>query len=230
MSSPESIIIISTDSSGNAVSVPYGHYDSATETITVSITRFGYYAVGYNKIIFNDVPESAWYNKAVSFIAARSITLGTGSGNYSPDANLTRGQFIVMLMKTYDISLDVNSKDNFSDSGNTYYTGYLAAAKRLGLSSGVGNNMFAPDKQITRQEMFTLLYNALKIVGKLPKCNFGKTLADFSDAGEIDSWSSEAMALLVETGIIEGSDGKLAPISTATRAEMAQVLYNLLLK
>ncbi|MGI6667229.1 MAG: S-layer homology domain-containing protein [Bacillota bacterium] len=84
--------------------------------------------------------------------------------------------------------------DNFSDAGETYYTGYLAAAKRLGISAGVGDNMYAPGKEITRQEMFTLLYNTLKIIGRLPQGDSGKTLLDFSDASEIASWAEEAMS------------------------------------
>ncbi len=90
--------------------------------------------------------------------------------------------------------------------------------------------MFAPEKEITRQEMFTLLYNALKVIGKLPQGDSGKTLDHFSDAGQIDSWAKEAMRLMVKTGTIGGNAGKLNPTSTTTRAEMAQVLYNLLSK
>lgn len=43
-----------------------------------------------------------------------------------------------MLMKAYGIAPDTNPEDNFADAGDTYYTGYLAAAKRLGISAGVG--------------------------------------------------------------------------------------------
>lgn len=106
----------------------------------------------------------------------------------------------------------------------------VAAAKRLGISNGIGNNMFAPDKEITRQEMFTLLCNALKIIGRLPEGTSGKPLSAFADAGDIASWAKEAMTLLVERGTIEGYDGKLYPLSISTRAEMAQVLYNMLSK
>jgi len=133
-----------------------------------------------------------------------------------------------VLMRAFNIAPDENPADNFTDAGNTYYTGYLAAAKRLGISSGVGNNMFAPDKEITREEMFTLLYNVLKAIGRLPKGATGKSLSDFADAQDIASWAKEAMLLLVETGIINGNGGKLYPTSTTTRAEMALVLYNLL--
>ena len=87
-----------------------------------------------------------------------------------------------MVMKAYGVKPDENPKDNFTDAGNTYYTGYLAAAKRMGITGGVGNNEFAPNKEITRQEMFTLLYNTLKLMGDLPAGTTGKALAAFLDA------------------------------------------------
>ncbi|MDP4092791.1 MAG: leucine-rich repeat protein [Bacillota bacterium] len=230
LQNPDSIVIWYIDGSGKAISVPNGHYDPITGTVTFQTTHFSNYAVAYNPESFNDVAAGAWYYKAVSFIAARNITGGTGNGNYSPDAKLTRGDFLVMLMKSYNIAADTNPADNFSDAGNTYFTGYLAAAKRLGISSGVGNNMYAPEKEITRQEMFTLLYNVLKVTGKIPQGNSGKTLSYFTDARQVSSWAEEAIAVLVKTGVIGGNNGMLTPTSTTTRAEMAQVLYNLLLK
>jgi uncharacterized repeat protein (TIGR02543 family) len=224
------IVIYYINESGTLEVVNNCIYDPITGRISFSTGHFSKYAVGYNKMTFKDVADSAWYSKAVGFIAAREITSGTGGGNFSPAAKLTRGQFIVMLMRAYGIAPDVDPKDNFADAGNTYYTGYLAAAKRLGISAGVGNNLFVPEKEITRQEMFTLLYKVLKVIGKLPQGNSGKTLSDFSDAGDIASWAKVAMTLLVETGTVSGSGGKLSPISTTTRAEMAQVLYSLLSK
>jgi peptidoglycan/xylan/chitin deacetylase (PgdA/CDA1 family) len=144
-----------------------------------------------------------------------------------PGARLTRGEFIVLMMHACGIAPDENPADNFVDAGGAYYAGYLAAAKRLGISGGVGDNLFAPEKEITRQEMFTLLYNALQVIGRLPQGDSGKTLSDFTDAEQIDPWAVEAMALLVETGIVSGSAGEIHPAGTATRAEMEQVLYNL---
>lgn len=229
LANPESIVVWYIDGSGNVVTIPNGRYDAATGTVTFSTTHFSDYAVAFNKVSFNDVAAGSWYSKAVSFIAAREITSGTGDGTtYSPEAKLTRGEFIVLLMRAYGIGADTNPTDNFADAGNTYYTGYLAAAKRLGITAGVGNNMFAPGKEITRQEMFTLLYNSLKVIGQLPQGDSGKTVSDFSDAKQISSWAQEAMTLLINTGTVGGSGGKLTPTGTTTRAEMAQVLYNLL--
>ena len=226
----ESIVVWYIDGSGKIITIPNGHYDPASGMVTFSTTHFSNYAVGFNKVSFNDVTDAAWYSDAVSFIAAREITTGTDNGKYRPKAKLTRGEFIVLMMRAYSIAPDENPTDNFSDAGDTYYTGYLAAANRLGISAGVGNNQYAPDKEINRQEMFTLLYNALKVLDRLPHGDSGNTLSDFTDAGQIDSWAKEAMTSLVRTGTVGGSKGVLTPLSTATRAEMAQMLYNLLAK
>lgn len=196
--------------------------------MTFETTHFSCYAVGYNSIDFSDVADKAWYNKAVSFIAARGITTGTGNGNYSPNARLTRAEFLVMMMKAYGQKPDENAKDNFVDAGNSYYTGYLAAAKRLGITQGIGGNRYAPNAEISRQEMFTLLYNALKAKGKLPQGNSDKSISNFIDAGNIASWAKEGMEVFVNAGIISGSDSRLKPGATANRAEMAQILFNLL--
>jgi hypothetical protein len=133
-----------------------------------------------------------------------------------------------MLMRAYGIAPDLKPTENFADAGNTYYTGYLSAVKRLGIAGGVGNNRFEPDRAITRQEMAVMLYNALKALSRLPESGTGKPLSDFSDSGQISFWATDAFKELVQCGILEGSGGKLNPKNELTRAQMAQVLYNLL--
>ncbi len=226
----DSIIIYNIGYNGKAEVIVNSSYNPDTGTITFKTNYFSAFAVGYNKIGFKDVEAGKWYRKAVEFIAAREITTGTGDNNFSPDARLTRGQFIVQLMLAYDISPDIDNGDNFADAGNTYFSDYLAAAKRLGISDGVGNNLFAPGKEISRQEMFTLLYNVLKSIGELPAVTEEKDINTFSDADSIAAWAKEAITVLVGSGAVNGSGGKLLPGDTTSRAEMAQVLYNLLSK
>jgi hypothetical protein len=244
LENPESIVVWYIDGNGNAVTIPNGRYNAVTGMVSFSTTHFSDYAVAFNQVIFSDVTHTAWYYDAVNFISAREITTGMGGNNYNPNAKLTRGEFIALTMRLYGVSPDANPTDNFSDAGNTYYTGYLAAAKRLGITLGVGNNMFVPDDEITRQEMFTLLFNALKVIDQLPETH-GQTvseadnqpqgdsvkiLSDFTDAGQVNPWAIDAIEFLVKTGTISGSDKKLNPTGTTTRAEMAQVLYNLIKK
>lgn len=231
---PGGIVVWYVDEQGNVQKV-ISMYDVKTKMIIFSTNHLSKYAIGYDKDLiwvnpFTDVAEDAWYFEAVRFCAARGITTGTSATTFGPEADVTRGQFIVMLMRAYKIEPDSTSGNNFADAGNTYYTNYLAKAKELGITSGVGNNMFAPERKITRQDMFTLIYRALDKLGKLPKVANSKNLSDFSDAASISDYAKDAMTALVQSGIVSGSDGKLNPQGVSTRSQLVQVLYNLLPK
>jgi hypothetical protein len=133
-----------------------------------------------------------------------------------------------MLLRAYNIRLNGIPMDNFADAGDTYYTAYLSTAKSLGIITGVGDNKFEPDRAVTRQEMFTMLYRLLKELDALPAAASGKPLADFADAGSIADYAKDAMSWLVSSGVIAGFGGLLNPVSPCSRAQMAQVLYTIL--
>lgn len=206
-----------------------GKYNPKTKSVEFTITQFSKFMIGHNKITFNDVPSTAWYYDAITFNAARGVSLGTGEGEFSPNASLTRGQFLVMLMRAYGIQVDAMLSDNFSDAGNTYYTNYLATAKKFGITTGIGNNKFAPEGRITRQDMFTMIYRVLESLEKLPEQSSNKSIDDYVDAEQISEYANQAINALIKTGIINGSNGKLNPASDTSRAELAQMLYNLLM-
>jgi YVTN family beta-propeller protein len=227
----ECLIIWRADGDGDPVCIPNGRYDAALGGMIFKTSQFSIFACGFNKVTFNDVSEDIWYGVPVDFIAARLITTGTGGGKFSPDRNLTRSEYLVMLMRALELAPDNSPKDNFADAGSAYYTGFLAAAKRLGIAAGVGDNRFAPDRAVTRQEMLTMMYNALRVINQLPDGVPGSprpTLNGFTDADRVAPWALDAVKRLVETGIVSGIGGRLAPEDRATRAEMAQILCNLL--
>ncbi|MDH7479905.1 MAG: S-layer homology domain-containing protein, partial [Syntrophomonadaceae bacterium] len=209
-----------------------GRYDAGLKAVVFSTTHFSRFIIGYNPVSFADVPASAWYKEAVEFIAARGITSGVGDNRFAPENKLTRAQFVVLLMNAYQIDRqspgESEQGENFSDAGSTYYTDYLSTARSLGIVKGTGNNMFEPERGITRQEMFVMLYNALKVIGEVPPAAVDRELSSFNDADQVASWADEALSALVKAGIVNGSNNSLNPISTTTRAEIAQVLYNLL--
>jgi hypothetical protein len=123
-----------------------------------------------------------------------------------------------------------NNINNFTDAGNVYYTNYLFSAKNLGIINGIGNNMFEPEKEITRQEMFVILYNTLKTIDEMPLAINDLQLLDFNDDNDIATWASKASAALVSSCVVSGSNNNLNPKLSTTRAEIAEILYNLLSK
>ncbi len=222
------IIVYYVDQATGKLQVMRGAYEESGAKVSFTTSHLSVYAVAYNKVSFQDVKTSDWFEKAVTFIAARKITDGTEENLYSPGQSLTRGQFVVLLMRAYQIEPMANAADNFADAGGAYYTGYLAAAKHLGIAEGVGDNRFAPEQEITRQEMFTLLYKSLKLIGELPEASGSQKLSDFSDVDQVAPWAKEGLSHFVQAGAVSGSNNQLYPGQTASRAEMAQLLYNLL--
>ena len=68
--------------------------------------------------------------------------------------------------------------------------------------------------------MFTLLYNALKVINELPEAEAQevKSLTDFNDSEDIAVWAKEALNYLVENGVIAGTNGNVNPTNSANRA------------
>ena len=227
---PNSVVVFYLKDDGSLETVR-GHYNASSGAVVFKTAHFSHFAIGYNPIPFVDLASNAWYKDAVDFIAARGISTGTGNHKFSPADKLTRGQFVVLLMNSYQISPVLSQTDNavnFSDAGNTYYTDYLAAAKSLGIASGIGNDRFAPNQEITRQEMLVMLYNALNAIDEVPASTVDKELSGLNDAGQVASWANEALSALLKAGVVSGNNNNINPTSYTTRAEIAQVFYNLL--
>lgn len=226
----DAVIVHFINDAGELETVRNGRYDAETGTVRFSTDHFSLYTVGYNKVTFVDVPQAMWYAGPVGYLAARGIVEGVGSDAFCPEAVMTRAQFLVMAMRAYGLEPEAAPESNFSDAGNTWYSPYIATAKRKGLAVGVGNNRFAPDKELTRQEMCVLLYNLLGRLDMMPRESGGEPISAFSDADRVASWAGEAMSTLVKAGLVHGDSYGLRPEKTASRAQAAQILFNSLSK
>lgn len=203
-----SIIILKRSSNGDDIVIP-------TEPGTVTGT-------------FMDVSDGDWYYEAIEFLAGKGIINGVGNGMFAPEDNIKRADFLIMVMNAYGLTIDDDTSDNFDDAGDKYYSRYLRTARRMGLVSGVGNNMFAPENLITRQDMTVILYRILLTLGKLPESMGGITIGDFVDTNDIADYALDAMKQFVEGSTISGYENRLYPSGLTTRAQAAQILYNLL--
>ncbi|BBI35491.1 hypothetical protein KCTCHS21_48900 [Cohnella abietis] len=203
-------------------------YDPATGNVTFNASHFSEYVVGYNEMIFSDVAVNSWYSEAIDFISARGIVNGVGDRKFVPDNNITRADFLIMVMNSYGIKLDTSVTDNFSDAGSKYYSNYLGTAKYLGLVSGLADNKYEPEALISRQDMVVILHRVLDNLSELPMNTSGKAMGSFKDANDVAGYAKAPMKLFTEAGILTGFGINLFPKATATRAQAAQVLYNLL--
>ena len=181
---------------------------------------------------FDDIGSvPAWAKDAVEFVGARNLIVGLTGNMFEPAVYVTRGEFTATLLRAYGLELDPDANDNFSDvDNNAAYAPYIATAKKSGIVLGVGNNLFLPENQVTREEMFTLLHRTLVNIGKAPEDSpNGKKLSDFKDAGKVSGWAKEEIESLLKAGMIDGTgNNELSPKRLTDRATMARMIYNLL--
>ncbi|MDF2522687.1 MAG: hypothetical protein K0R31_328 [Clostridiales bacterium] len=143
--------------------------------------------------------------------------------NFELKLKVNRGEFIQELVKTLNLSATVDS--NFSDVEKTdSYYNYVGIAKMLGIAEGIGNNLFSPKSNLTRQDMMTLVANSLKKAGRLNTVGAAADIISFDDASSVADYAIEGVASLVKAGLIEGGNNKLNPNGLLTRGEVEIVM------
>ena len=176
---------------------------------------------------FTDVEENGWYHTGVDFMVKNGFMNGVADDAFDVDGNLTRAQLVTIL---YRIAGEPESTatNPFADvADGQWYTNAVIWAAENGIVKGVNTTTFAPNDQITREQIATILFRYAKAEKVESK------LAGFPDAGKVSDYAADAMAWAVEQGLINGiseSDGKtyLAPQETATRAQIAVILMRYL--
>lgn len=181
---------------------------------------------------FTDVSSSAWYYEPVKYVTANKYFEGTGNNQFSPSNPMTRGMFVTVLSRLDKVTVS-DDVSPFSDvASGAWYAGEVAWASENKLASGTGNGMFSPDKSVTRQEMAAFMSRYISYYTTKNNVTF-KTVADvktFTDADKISSYAADAVSLCCSYGLIDGyTDGSFGPNDTATRAQVAAVIYRLAL-
>lgn len=167
-------------------------------------------------------PSGPWYQAALDFARDHRILLGDPSGNMMPNDDATRAQMAAMLVRVFGCTA---GKDiaHFTDvSTDAWYYSELSTAAQMNIFSGYGDGTMGPNRSITRQEAMVVIARAFAVPDG--------TAADiqaFRDASSVSSWAVAKVCGLVKAGIVNGDNGSLYPTASITRAEIAQMLYNL---
>ncbi len=175
---------------------------------------------------FTDAGDAAWAAPALQLMLDRNILNGYEDDTIRPNNSATRQEVAKMLVQGLS---EVNSKatTSFADvpAGEWYYT-YVATAAQEGIIMGIGNNLFGTGALITREDLATLMYRYLVNEGIALDTTKNRV---FTDDAYISDYAVDAVYALTNAGIINGyMDGSVNPKGNATRAEIAQVLANVI--
>ena len=175
---------------------------------------------------FTDI-NGHWAKQAIDYVVSKGYFAGLSNTEFGPNKSITRGQFVTVLGRILNVNTNEYRTQNFKDvKSGSYYSAYISWANKMGLVSGLGQGKFGPDKELTREEMAVIMSKFLKISNRNlnPKGNTN----GFKDQGNIEPWAKDAVSEMARLGVVSGmNDGSFAPKSPFTRAQVAQVLYNI---
>lgn len=171
-------------------------------------------------ISYPDMPDD-WSTKALQSAVERGLLTGS-YGMILPKNNLTVAQMSAIIARAFAAEEKADLTEFTDVDKNAWYYEYMQKAVAMKVFTGDGAGHLNPDKFITRQQVFAVLTRAFQIEEKNRM-----VIAKFSDNGDIAEWAKGAAAALIERKYVNGSQGKINPKNNITRAEFAQIMYNI---
>ncbi|GBG05716.1 hypothetical protein PAT3040_00200, partial [Paenibacillus agaridevorans] len=191
--------------------------------IEAELLEPGQYAVFQYDKSYADVQSGHWAYAAIRDLSARQIVEGEGGGLFRLNGEVTRATFAAMLARAMGIKPIEGA--SFPDvAEDSWYAGYIAAAKQAGWVTGESASSFNPEGIITREQMAVVIMRSLQL---------GSTNephgAHYKDAASISDWAADAIRAATGLGLLKGgSSGYFYPRNQAARSEAAQAIFNLL--
>jgi len=180
---------------------------------------------------YRDVDVGSWYYEAVDFNTTLGIINGVGSGRFAPDVTLSRAMAVTMLYRL-EGSPDVAEAQNpFADvNTGSYYENAVKWGVSKGIVQGVSDDEFAPNWEITREQLACFIIRYAEAVQADFLENGVYAEQAFVDRDDTSAYALDAMDQMVYSGLYRGSgDGMMRPKATASRAEIAVVFRRLAL-
>lgn len=181
------------------------------------------------EVNFSDI-TTHWANESITFLAQRGIINGVSETQFLPNNNIKRSEFVKLLAKMDNIDESKFRTNKFSDvSENAWFNPYVAWAEQTGITSGISQTQFAPNENISREQMAVMIKRFSEYKNfKLEPVN---EQINFKDNTNISSYALDAISSVQKAGIINGlNDQTFRPKSNATRAEAAKMLHYLIIK
>ena len=176
---------------------------------------------------FNDLGNSEWARRYIEDLAFIGVVNGVSSDSFEPDRNITREEFVKVLVSGFKIPLtsdNITMSDIHSDA---WYYPFISTAVKEGIVQGIGDGLFGLGMPITRQDMAVMI-NRTQIATDT-RALFVNDNPLFPDSDDISDYAYEAVRALFIQDIINGDDtGAFRPKSYATRAEVCKVIHKVL--
>lgn len=183
-------------------------------------------ALAAEEMPFTDVKASDWFYESVKYAYNNSLMEGTGGTSFSPMMKLSRAQFVTILGRM--AGAEKKEVSTFPDvEANSWYSGYVGWAVEAGIVKGLDNGKFGVNDPVTR-EMAAVMVS--RFVNDYKKCNITTRggMYNFNDADKVSSWAADSIAVLRNSGVVEGDQYRnFNPQGNMTRSEAAAIFMRL---
>lgn len=175
--------------------------------------------------LFLDMTLAKWAEESVKQLYNKKIV--SAASNYRPMDNITREEFVKMLVQLAGLSLG-EENPAFSDvKGNEWFAPYLGAAQAAGIIKGSDNGSFGIGSFITRQDMVVMAQRTVEAMNKTLK--YKNQEVQFVDAEQISDYATDAVSMMQRAGVVNGmGNGSFEPQGLANRAQSAVIICNLI--
>lgn len=199
--------------------------DTTAKTLTIPLTKAGQVritAVKKAALLFSDVPDTHWAYTYIATLTEKGIIKGMTETVFAPEQKVTRAQFLTLLMRMSG-EKSVVYQGTFSDvSSDDWFSGAVAWGIKAGVTKGISQTTFAPDAEITREDMAVMLLRFTSYMKySLPTYD----AAAFTDRDTISQYATESVRILQQAGLLSGKgENKFLPQDFATRAEACKLI------
>lgn len=179
--------------------------------------------VGYS-YLYDDVNNKTWCYEAVKYTKDKGLMSGISSNLFEPNGEITRAMVVTIL---YRMEKEPKTKKtNYRDvKSGSWYEDAVSWASLKGIVNGVEKNLFAPDENITREQLAAILYRYAKYKGLNIKAD-SEIVKGYIDNQSLSDYALDSVGWAIGKGLISGTDKMhITPQGNATRAQAAVVLY-----
>jgi len=197
--------------SGNIVTAQLDHFTKFTVMAAKKVPE--------TDVVLNDI-AGHWAEESIEELFALGAIAGYPDGNFKPDIEITRAEFVTILVKAF--KLESLKGKVFADTAGHWAQENVATAVSHGIVNGYDADTFGPDDLITREQMAVMTVKAAQLAPVTEEILF-------ADRAAISDWARTAVATAVHHGIVKGYPGNtVRPRDGATRAEAAAIIVNAL--
>lgn len=230
------ILVFYVNEEGKLLRVLSSEYDEKAKAVTFETDHFSSFVIDYKNVTFTDV-KGHWAQTDIEYLANRNVIKGMTADTFQPNGNITRAQFVTLLMELAAAERTTNSSSAFGDvSPNAWYAEAVNWAVENNITQGYaaanGGKLFSPDANITRQDMAVMMSRYIDEVAKKSLILKDKKM-NFADSAKISAYAAEAISELQQAGLINGKTGtdgntSFDPMGRLTRAEAAKIIAGLM--